>query len=412
MPPRSPLAPPDVLGPVVPIGVLGRLPAARPHRVVHLLQLLGLVGLVGLSLCVSVKGADAQSPRVIVATATETPFPLTLEALGTTRANESVDIRPQISRPITAIRFQEGEAVEAGDVLVELEDTELRAAVAAARASLATSESELRRADELLRTRALSPSEYDRRSAQRDADRAALDVALSQLADARVRAPFAGRVGLRRVSLGTLVTPQTVITTLDDTDPVKIDFDVPETALARLDAGLAVSAHSAAWPDTTFRGEVASIDTRIDPVSRSVVVRALVPNPDGRLRPGMLMVVTLLREDVVALVIPEQAIVPEQSRQFVWVIGDDERAEKRLVRTGRRRPGEIEILEGLEAGERVVAEGTQKARPDQTVEIVGEITIRRAAQGDEAALSGGGEAALGDAGGTAPSERTAEGDDS
>jgi membrane fusion protein (multidrug efflux system) len=182
-------------------------------------------------------------------------------------------------------------------------------------------------------------------------------------------------VGLRRVSLGSLVTPTTVITTLDDTDTIKLDFDVPETSIARLEEGLMVEAGSAAYPDLTFRGQVSSVDTRVDPVSRTITVRSLVPNPDGRLRPGMFLTVVLLRDDVTALVVPEQAIVPEQSRQYVLVIGPDGKASKRQVRTGRRRPGQVEILSGLVDGETVIAEGSQKVRIGSPVEVVGEISV-------------------------------------
>jgi membrane fusion protein (multidrug efflux system) len=315
--------------------------------------------------------AAGEPPGVLVAEAALLPFPLTLEGLGTARANEAVEIRPQTSEVITAIHFSGGEHVAAEQVLITLDDTEVRASVAAARAALVESQAQLGRAQELAKTSALARSELERRLAVRDADRAALDAAESRLADTVVRAPFAGRVGLRRVSRGSLVTPATVITTLDDTDVIKLDFDVPETGLARLEEGLAVEARSAAWPDTTFRGEVASIDTRVDPVSRSLTVRALVPNPDGQLRPGMLLSVVLLREDVLALMVPEQALVPDQSRQFVLVVGSDGVVAEREVRTGRRRPGEVEILEGLSEGERVVAEGTQHAAPGAPVRVMG-----------------------------------------
>lgn len=317
----------------------------------------------------------AADPGVIVAEAKVLTFPLTIEALGTANANESLEIRPQISERITAIRFDEGQDVESGQTLVELEGIQARAAVASARAVLVESEGQLRRARRLMETKAISAAELEQRTARRDADRAALDMAEARLADTIVRAPFDGRVGLRRVSLGSLVTPETVVTTLDDTDPIKLDFDVPETAFARLAEGLPVAARSAAWPDLVFRGEVASIDTRIDPVSRTVTVRALVPNPEGRLRPGMFLTVKLLREDVSALLIPEQAIVPEQSRQFVLVVGEDGVVEKRPVRTGRRRPGQVEVLSGLTEGEVVIAEGTQKARPGSRVEEVGRISL-------------------------------------
>jgi membrane fusion protein (multidrug efflux system) len=313
------------------------------------------------------------APAVIVAAARSVRFPLSVEAVGTARANEAVDIRPQVTEVVTAIHFEEGQRVEAGQVLVDLENSEALADVAAARANLVDLENQVRRTRELFETRAVAASELDQRVAQRDAARATLDAAQSRLSDTRVRAPFAGRVGLRRVSLGTLVTPTTMITTLDDTDTIKVDFDVPETALARLEEGLGVEARSAAWSDRVFQGRVASIDTRVDPVSRTVTVRSVVPNPDGRLRPGMFLTVTLLREDVTALLIPEQTIVPEQSRQFVYVVGPAGQVEKREVETGRRRPGEVEILSGLEEGERVIAEGTQKVRPGGSVEIAGEL---------------------------------------
>ncbi len=161
-----------------------------------------------------------------------------------------------------------------------------------------------------------------------------------------------------------------MITTLDDTSRIKLDFDVPEVFLARLQPGLTVTARSAAWPDDAFVGRVASVDTRVDPVSRTLTVRALVPNESGRLRPGMFLTVTLLKEDVTALVVPEQAIVPERSQQFVFVVGDDGVVERREVRSGRRRPGEVEILDGLAAGERVITEGTQKVRAGVTVRVV------------------------------------------
>jgi membrane fusion protein (multidrug efflux system) len=321
----------------------------------------------------------AEPPPVVVAVVRLLPLPLVVEALGTARANESVEIRSQVTDKVTAIRFEEGASVEAGTVLLELEDSEEKAAVAEARATLLDSESQLRRARALIKTSAVSASELDRRAAQRDADQAVLEAARARLADTRVVAPFAGRVGLRRVSPGSLVTPETVITTLDDTDPIKLDFDVPETHLARLAIGLAVEASSAAWPDETFPGVVVSIDTRVDPVSRTITVRARVPNPDGRLRPGMFLRVALRRDDVEALVVPEQALVREESRQYVLVVGPDAMVERREVRVGRRQPGRVEILEGVVAGERIVAEGTQRARPGHPVEVVGEIELAEVA---------------------------------
>lgn len=319
--------------------------------------------------------AAADPPRVLVAEATRVDFPLTVEAPGTARANESVEVRPKVSETVTAIHFEEGQRVETGQILLELEASQASAAVAAARAELVESEGQARRAEELFKTKAISASELEQRQALRDADRAALDAARARLADTRLRAPFAGRVGLRNVSLGSYVTPDTVVTTLDDTDEMKLDFDVPETSLALLSEGLPVQARSVAWPDRTFRGEVASIDTRIDPVTRTVTVRARLPNPEGLLRPGMFLTVTLLRENMRALVIPEQALVPEQSRQYVFVVGAGGLVEKREVHTGRRRPGQVEVRSGLAEGDLVIAEGTQKVRPGEPVEVSGRVEV-------------------------------------
>jgi len=330
-----------------------------------------------LTLCLIIAPtAGAQElPGVVVAPVTRVEFPLTVEALGTARANESVDIRPKVTETVTAIRFEEGQFVRAAQVLIELEDASERAAVEAARATLLDSQSKYKRNQELFQSDLVSESQVETSEARRDADRAALEAAEARLSDTVVRAPFAGRVGLRRVSLGSLVAPSTVITTLDDTDTIKLDFDVPETALSHLVTGLQVIARSAAWPDVTFEGTVASIDTRVDPVSRTLTVRALMPNPEHLLRPGMFLTVELLRRDVTALMIPEQAIVPEQSRQYVLVVDDEGVVSKREVRTGRRRPGRVEVVEGVAAGELVIVEGTQKAQSGSRVRVLKQLVV-------------------------------------
>ena len=175
---------------------------------------------------------------------------------------------------------------------------------------------------------------------------------------------------LRNAGLRSCVTVETVRTTLDDTGTIKLGFSVPETLLSRIESGVPVIARSAAWPDAVFEGQITSMDSRVDPVSRTLTVRALLGNEDGRLRPGMFLTVSLLRDDIVALVIPEAAIVPERSSQFVLVVGDDSMIERRQVRTGRRRPGFVEVTHGLEPGEVVVVEGTQKALPGEAVRVI------------------------------------------
>ena len=312
--------------------------------------------------------AQQKAPGVIVATAHIQPFPLSSEALGNARANEAVDIRPEVTAAVTEILFEEGQEVQRGDVLLRLESSEPLADLAAAKAALVDSESQYRRSAELFKTRVVSASQLEQIEAQRDAVKASE----SRLAHTVIRAPFDGQLVLRRVSVGSIVSPSTIITTLDDTSQIKLDFDVPEVFLSRLEKGLVVTARSAAWPDLVFAGKVISIDTRVDPVSRTITVRALLPNEDARLRPGMFLTVSLLKDDVRALMVPEEAVVPERSKQFVLVVDADTIVERREVRTGRRRPGQVEIVEGLVDGEKVIVEGTQKARGGQAVTVIEE----------------------------------------
>jgi len=309
-------------------------------------------------------------PAVVVAQAVVKSFPLSAEALGNARANESVDIRPKITATLTEILFEEGQEVEAGDMLVKLDNLEQVADLAAAQAALVESEASYRRSSELFKSNVVSKSQLLQDEARKIADEAMVSVAQKRLADTVVRAPFAGRIGLRRVSIGSLVGPDTVVTTLDDTHIIKVDFDLPEIYLSRIEPGLKVLAHSAAFPDHVFAGSVSSVDTRVDPVSRTVRVRSIMPNTDGHLRPGMFLTVNLLNDTIEALVIPERALIPERSIQYVYVVGENQLVEKRTVQIGRRRPGEVEIIEGLSAGETVIVDGTQKARAGQAVTIM------------------------------------------
>ncbi len=331
-------------------------------------RVLLLTGLLILSPVLMAQG-PGDAPAVVVAPATISSFPLSVEALGNARANESIELRPVITATLMSVNFDEGQYVEAGSVLAELENVEPLAELAAARASLAESDAQYQRLAKLYKTNVVAQSEVSEVDARRQADIAAVDAAEARLAHTVVAAPFSGRLGLRRVSPGSLVGPDTVITTLDDTSLIKLDFDIPEVFLALLEPGLELTARSAAYSDRVFRGTVSSVDTRIDPVSRTVIVRSIVDNREGLLFPGMFLTVSLLRQDLEVLMIPEQAIVPERSQQFVWVVDSAGIANLREVRTGRRRPGEVEILDGLSAGDTVIIEGTQKAREGQLVTI-------------------------------------------
>jgi membrane fusion protein (multidrug efflux system) len=289
-----------------------------------------------------------------------------LEALGNARANESVDISSKTSNIVTAVTFRDGERVKRGQVLVQLDDAQARADVAAAQAAVTESQSQYDRSRELLSTQALSKSSFDQLVATLAANRARLGAAQARLQDTVIRAPFSGRVGLRRVSVGTLISPGDVITTLDDTSVIKLDFSVPENFLASVREGLSIRASAPAYPGRNFAGTVASIDSRVDVTTRSVTVRALLANEDGALKPGMFLNVTLANDEREALVIPEEALTPEAERQYVYVVADG-KVSRREVRIGGRQPGTVEVLAGLRAGERVIVEGTQKVRDGASV---------------------------------------------
>ena len=232
---------------------------------------------------------------------------------------------------------------------MQLDDAQARADVAAAQAALTESESQYNRSRELLHTQALSKSSFDQLEATLKANRARLGAAQARLEDTVIRAPFSGRVGLRRVSVGTLISPGDVITTLDDTSVIKLDFSVPENFLASVREGLSIRATAPAFPGRSFAGSVSSIDSRVDMNTRSVTVRALLANDDGALKPGMFLNVTLANDEREALVIPEEALTPEAERQYVFVVADG-KVSRREVRIGGRRPGSVEVLAGPRAG--------------------------------------------------------------
>lgn len=306
---------------------------------------------------------------VLVTTVAHKPFAQDMEAIGTARANEALDVTAKISNRVTAIRFREGQQVKAGDVLVEFDSEQVRANLAEAQAQLGDSRSQFNRSRELFATRALSEAQLDQLQAALSVNEARVAGARSQLNDTIISAPFSGRVGLRHVSVGSLVSPGTVITTLDDTSIIKLDFSVPEVFLATVKEGLEISAGTTAYAGEVFKGKVSSIDSRLDPVSRALIVRAKIENGDGRLKPGMLMTVKLMRAEAPALLIPEQALVPEGDQKFVFAVRDG-KAVKTEVRTGRRRPGEVEIVAGIGEGDVIVIEGTQKLREGAPVKPI------------------------------------------
>jgi len=317
-------------------------------------------------------GSGANTIPVITAVATPRNINVAVEAIGTANSNEAVTITSRTTNIVTAIHFSDGEFVKAGQVLVELDREQVNADLAAATAAFEESRSQFNRSRELLSTQVLSKAQYEQIEATMKANQARVAAAQSRVSDTYIRAPFSGGVGMRRVSLGALISPGTVITTLDDISSIKVDFSVPEAHVGRLRTGQTVLARTNAYPGRKFTGRVASIDSRVDPATRAVTVRAVVANSGAALKPGMFLTVELSQDNRPALSIPEEAVVTEQARQFVYVV-DAGIAHKREVMLGRREPGFVEVTSGLAAGERVVIEGTIKLRDGAPVREAGAV---------------------------------------
>jgi membrane fusion protein (multidrug efflux system) len=257
--------------------------------------------------------------------------------------------------------------------LVEMTSAEEHALLKEAQARAAEAERQYDRVSSLARQRSASESLLDERKRDLDTARANLVALESRLADRVVKAPFDGVVGLRNVSRGALVEPGDLITTLDDDRVMKLDFTVPSLFLARLQPGLEIEARARPYGERAFDGVVRGIDSRIDPVTRSVQVRALLPNPSRALRPGLLMQVELLIDPREAVVVPEAALLHQGQTHFVLrvVDADDGATVERIeVEIGARKPGIVEVRAGLAAGDQVVTEGQEKARPGQPVRVI------------------------------------------
>jgi membrane fusion protein, multidrug efflux system len=329
------------------------------------------------------RGRRDQGPAIVdVDTVKTARIVETHEAVGTGRAYESIMVTAKVAGIIGDLTFQEGQKIKAGDVLLRLDADERRADIEAAIAEIRRAEAQrnelrtrLERAQALRRTGAGTEAQVedltarvktlDSAIASAEARRKAAE---ARLEDLIIRAPFAGRLGTRSVSLGAYVSPGTRITTLDDLSRIRLDFSVPENLLATLRVGNVVRARSAAFGERVFEGKVTLIDPRIDPVTRSLKLTAEFQNPDEALRPGMFMSVAVevtVRED--ATVVPEEAVVSEGLRQLVYVVGQDNKIERRVIVIGQRQADRIEVVEGLKPGEIIVVRGLQRVRPGAPV---------------------------------------------
>jgi len=307
---------------------------------------------------------------VVTAVVTREPFAETLEALGTAKANESVVITPTVEERVVGISFDDGDVVQKGQVLVKLDDSEARHLLAEARAGLKEQQLQYERVRSLAKTNAASRSQLDQAESLLGIARARADHLEARLSNYTIRAPFSGVLGLRQISLGAVVDSDTVITTLDDTATIKLDFTVPETYLGALKTATEISAVSSAYPGRRFDGTVTVLSSRVDPDTRTLTVRAGIPNPDRLLKPGMLLTVTLVKNRSESVIVPEEAVIMEKNKKFALVVTAEKTVQKKEIVTGRRSPGKVEVTSGLSPGQQVIIEGITRVRPGGVVNVV------------------------------------------
>ncbi len=334
--------------------------------------------------CYSSVGFAAEPPAKGAAAGAPPPRPMSVEvvqavvaavndeatAVGSLQSNEAVVIRSEIAGRIAAIKFQEGKSVAAGDLLFSLDASEYQAQLAQSSASVKLTEMNFNRAKDLREKSLISQQEYDDTSAKLEEARAKLAVDQSRLEKTSIRAPFNGVLGVRSVSPGAYIKPGEDLVMLEDIDPIKVEFRIPETYSRQVKPGQHLAVRVDAYPGELFNGEVYVIDTRMDSQTRTMLLRGRIPNAKRNLRPGMFARVALiLATRSNALVVPEQAMVPFGGDQFVYRVVDGKAVQTR-VEPGRRMDGKIEIKSGVNAGDLVITAGQMKLRDGMPVAVL------------------------------------------
>jgi len=300
------------------------------------------------------RGARPPAPVTIIEVSTRS-FRDRIPALGTLQAWESIDITSPVSQLITGIEFEDGDRVDRGQVLATLrQDAEL-AALSELRTRLADAQREVKRLTDLARRNQVAQTDLDSAQTEVEVIRHQMSEAEARIADRTIVAPFSGVLGLREVSEGALVSTGQRLTTLDDISRMRLQFTVPERYLSALQPGMPIVARTAAFAGE-FRGTLAAIDSRIDPVARSVTARAELPNEDERLRPGLLMEIELTGDPQEVIMVPEESLQSRAARHFVWKL-DGDQVRRSEVRIGHRTPGWVVITDGLAVGEEIVRDG-------------------------------------------------------
>ncbi|NCT41459.1 MAG: efflux RND transporter periplasmic adaptor subunit [Alphaproteobacteria bacterium] len=315
--------------------------------------------------------AESATP-VVVTEVKRSSFADEVEALGTLKANESVDLASSVTELVTKISFEDNQTVKQGDILLEMDAAEELAELEEQKSFLNEAERQVNRLSPLVSKGAASASVLDESKRVAAGAKARVDATQARINQRIIKAPYDGVLGLRNISVGALAQPGSMITTIDDVTVMKLDFSVPEVFLSTLKPGVIIEATTQAYPEDVFKGEIANVDSRIDPVTRSIEARAIIDNADGKLKPGLLMHVVLQKNPRKALIIPEETLTANGADNYVLVVTTTDgktSAERRKVELGARQFGSVEILSGLEEGEKIVTHGTMRVRPGAPLKI-------------------------------------------
>lgn len=302
--------------------------------------------------------------------ATTTPLESTVDAVGTILADASAMLRTEVPGQVVERHFEDGQSVAKGDPLFSIEATVLEAEANEARANVDQSDAAYKRAQELVKNQLVSATEFDTARANYNVSVARLHSAESRLSKTVIRAPFDGFVGLRRINVGDYATIGQELVNVVRLNPLRVDFSVPETLLSRIQPGQKIAVTVGAFRGEVFHGEVTAIDPQIDVTGHSMAIRARLPNDGLTLRPGLFAQVAVsLAVNPNAIMVPEQAIWPIGNNKIIYVIKEGI-ANQRVVQLGDRKPGWVEVLSGLDAGEEIVVVGQMKLFPGAAVRTI------------------------------------------
>jgi len=313
--------------------------------------------------------ADKKSPakEVVAIHAAKQALFTQIQALGTTTSSESVTITSPVSGIIKSIKFSDGQRVKQGQILAVLDQDETKAQLQSAKVQKQEHERELKRLETLLSRKAATSRDVDARKTMLALSQSSIKEIEARLDELTIRAPFAGVLGMRELSPGALLQPSQTITTLDAIDTLNLDFTMPSLQLSHIEVGTALQARSDALDGRVFKGHITAINTRIDPITRAVLVRAALDNNDGKLQPGLLMRVNIVANPRQALVVPEESITQKQEQHFLTLINPEGKVEIRPVTIGQRHDGGVEIIAGLSENEQVIVRGMGFVKPGQAV---------------------------------------------